>query len=94
MMTKHASLVKSWVLVSWHDACDEKTTWMTEKEIDEEVVSVQSVGYLIRLTKRYYTLAGCVNVQAASPDTPVFGRVTRIPAGMVTGVTVLREVKK
>ena len=35
-----------WVMVVWHDAADEKQTWMRDEEIDEAVVEVISVGYL------------------------------------------------
>lgn len=74
-----------WVRVTWHDACDEKQTWMRDAEIDEGVVVVVSGGYLLRKSTLYYTLAGD---KTGTQDEPVYGRITRIPVKMVQKVVV------
>lgn len=92
-MAKPKAQVGSWVRLTWHDAADESQTWMREQEIDEEVVEVYSVGYLIRLTNKYYTIAGDYHRGKAPSGDPhpdiVFGRVTRVPFGMVQKIEVL-----
>ena len=85
------SLVGKWVCVTWHDAADEKQTWLTAAEIDEESIAVRSCGVVVRISPKYLTLAGDHNVQAAAPDAPIYGRVTRIPRGMVVSLKVWRE---
>ena len=74
-------------MVTWHDAADEKQTWMRVEEIDEAVVEVTSVGYLVRHTKLYCTLAG--DRHTAGEDA-VYGRVTRIPTAMVQKIVELK----
>lgn len=76
-----------WVSVVWNDAADEKQTWLKESEIDEELVTVTSVGYLVRKTGKYFTIAGDVH---ESGGEKVYGRVSRIPTAMAVSMT---EVK-
>ena len=76
-----------WVMVVWHDAADEKQTCMRDEEIDEAVVEVISVGYLVRRTPLYWTIAGDRHMAG---EEAVYGRVTRIPRPMVQKVTELK----
>ncbi len=75
--------IGTWVKVTWHDACDEKTTWMRAHEIDEAFVEVKSSGVVVRSTARYLTLAADVS---GTSDDPIYGRVTRVPTGMIIAV--------
>lgn len=76
------------VRIVWHDAADEAETWMKDAEIDEEAHEVVSVGYVVRATPKYWTLAGDI-IEGEDPTDPTWGRVTRIPCGMVQRVDVL-----
>ena len=70
------------VRVVWHDASDEPETWIKSSELSEDPVEVCSVGFLVRETALYVTLAG-------DWSDPTWGRVTRIPRGMVQRMDVL-----
>ena len=82
----------TWVRVIWRDAADERETWMRAEDIDEAGVEVRSVGYLVRVTKMYLTLAADVHEPAPTSEGGVatFGRVTRIPPGMVQSIKELK----
>ena len=82
-MARRKVAVGAWVKVTWNDACDEKKTWMRAHEIDEALVEVQSSGVVVRSTPRYLTLAADVS---GTSDDPVYGRVTRVPTGMIASV--------
>ena len=70
------------VQILWRDAADEKETWMKTADIDEEDYEVMSIGFLVRETAKYLTLAG--DQVAAEEDAAVtWGRITRIPVLMV-----------
>ena len=72
---------KRFVKVVWHDAQDEGHTWVPEEDIPaftEAICEVVSWGYLVGATKKYVTIAA-----DAITDGP-YGRVTKIPVGMIT----------
>lgn len=74
--------------VVWHDAADQAATWSDAAEIEkfgDELVEITSVGWVVRLTKQYLTLAG----DKANDGT--FGRVCKIPMGMVVSVESLSD---
>ena len=76
--------------ILWRDAADEKETWMKSAEILDDDYEVSSVGFLVRETAKYLTLAG--DHVAAEDDAEVtWGRVTRIPVLMVVNRRTLVE---
>ena len=80
---------KRLVRVVWHDAADEKETWLKDAEIDEESIVIETVGYVVRDTAKYLTLAGDLCEERDGSAT--WGRVTRVPKGMVQKVSTLVE---
>ena len=81
---------KRLVKVVWHDAEDHSQTWVDEADAEaysESMCSIVSIGFLVRKTEKYVTLAGDWN----EGDTD-YGRVTKIPIGMVQSIDDL-EVK-
>ena len=74
------------VRVTWHDASDQKETWLKDADIDDEPYEVVSVGFVVRDTPKYLTLAADT---CPGDETPTWGRVTKIPHGMVQRVEVL-----
>jgi hypothetical protein len=86
----HAKLVK----VVWHDAADEERTWVKESELDEfadDMVEVVSFGYLVRKTAKYLTIAGdCIR---NGTEETTWGRVCKVPVGMVVSVTAVEETE-
>lgn len=72
------------VSVIWWDAEDMKETWSDQKDVDEfndKVYEVTSVGYLVRKTDKYLSLAGDRGTDAS------YGAVRKIPMGMVKSIT-------
>lgn len=74
------------VKIVWNDAQDFKTsTWASNDEIHEfgeQLCTVESVGWLVRKTKAYVTLASDF-----SPDPDTWGRIMKIPRKMIVSVT-------
>lgn len=72
---------KSFVKVTWLDAQDHKDTWVDGADaeaftdIDCKIVSV---GFLVRKTDKYLTIAG--DYDEADND---YGTVRKIPVGMI-----------
>lgn len=82
---------KELVVVIWDDAEDpaEGKTWLDEEDVARFSVhncTVESVGYLISKTAKYLTLGG-----DWIDELHHWGRVTKIPMGMVLSTTVLQE---
>ena len=76
------------VRVVWHDAEDGHETWLNAKEIEEfgnKLVEVTSIGYEVKRTKQYITLAAD---WAADGD---YGRVCKIPLSMVQSIESLSD---
>ena len=70
------------VFLEWHDASDEKETWLKTAEISDEPYIVHSIGFLVRETAKYLTLAG--DQAPSDDDTDItWGRVTKVPVNMI-----------
>lgn len=84
-------LSKPFVAVRWNDAQDHAQKWVDEVDAEsfgDTNCEIVSVGFLVTKTDRYLTLAG--DWDASDKD---YGRVTKIPAGMVSEIVVLTEEK-
>lgn len=71
---------RRFVKVSWIDAQDQGAAWVQEEEIQpftDELCEVISWGWLVGETKKYISLA------ADSITEGPYGRVTKIPRGMI-----------
>lgn len=82
------SLPKRFVKVVWHDAQDEGHTWVPEGDIQpftESLCEVISWGWLVGESKKYITLA------ADYIEDGVYGRVTKIPRGMVVKIDDFKQ---
>ncbi len=82
---------KPFVCITWHDAEDKEGTWTPHEGIEEFATSiclVVSWGWLVRETKGYVTLAADY-----IPDGHIWGRVTKIPIGMIVKRAQLQEMK-
>lgn len=80
--------MKPFVVIRWMDSQDHPTTWVDESDAEkfgEESCEVTSVGFLVRKTDKYYTLAGDWD-----PVDTNYGRVTKIPVSMAIEVTELK----
>lgn len=74
---------RKFVKVCWHDAQDEGRTWVQDEELQpftEALCEVISWGWLVGETKKYVTIAA----DFSAPST--WGRVTKIPRGMVVKI--------
>lgn len=74
------------VKVTWWDAEDAKDTWSDEADIEafgDKVYEVTSVGYQVKKTEKYITLAG------DHGEDKSFGAVRKIPMGMVREIIEL-----
>ena len=83
--------MKSIVRVEWLDSQDHADKWVDEKDAEafgEIDCSVTSVGFLVRKTDKYWTLAG--DWDAVDTD---YGRVTKIPTKMITSFIELEPTK-
>jgi hypothetical protein len=74
------------VRVTWDDAEDpsEGKTWLDQEDVDSfsrHNCTVVSVGYLVSKTTKYVTLAA-----DWIGDLKHYGRLTKIPTGMVTEI--------
>ena len=80
--------VKAYPLVQilWRDAADEKETWLKDEEIEETDYEVHSIGFVVRDTPKYLTLAGDMNDDGGAIT---WGRVTRVPKGMIEQIVAL-----
>ena len=77
---------KPLIVVVWHDAADQSDTWVSPEEVDkfgEKVLEITSVGWEVKRTKLYLTLAGDYTSDGDS------GRVCKIPIGMVQSIKEL-----
>lgn len=80
---------RPFVKVRWHDATDDDRTWLKEAEVlkfGSEPLAVISWGWLMLKTKQYLTLAAD-HIQ----DTDTYGRVTKIPMGMVKEIEEFKQ---
>lgn len=78
---------KPLVQILWHDSRDADIAWMTEaaaEQYGEEPCEIYSVGFLISEGTKFLTLGGDWN-----PQDKDYGRVTKIPIGMVIAKVVL-----
>jgi len=85
-------MAKKLVRVTWLDASDPQgdESWFKESEVlafGEELCEVVSYGYLISNTKKYLTLAADEVVKGVKE--PTYGRLTKIPSGMVQTIEEL-----
>jgi hypothetical protein len=75
------------VTVLWMDAQDHPDKWVDADDAEsftDVEVNVTSIGYLVRKTDKYVTLAG--DYDAVDND---YGRVTKIPIGMIKEIKEL-----
>lgn len=75
---------KRFVKVRWHDAQDEGSAWVQAEDLQrftDELCEVISWGWLVSETKKYITLAADY-----IPSGDTYGRVTKIPRGMVVKI--------
>lgn len=75
------------VLVTWMDAQDHPDKWVDLEDAEtftDVEVNVSSIGFLVRKTDKYITLAGDYD-----PVDKDYGRVTKIPIGMVKEIKIL-----
>lgn len=82
---------KPFVAVIWRDA-EDGPTWASVDEVHkfaEQECLVKSVGWLIRRTKKFLVLAADKTLSGNNPGE--LGRVTKIPAKMVTSVIEVSE---
>lgn len=80
----------SYVLVTWDDAEDpaDGKTWLDEEDVEtfsKHNCTVQSIGFLVSKTDKYVTLGG-----DWIDELKHWGRVTKIPAGMVLSIQTLQ----
>lgn len=78
---------KKLVLVVWNDAQDHADKWVDAADAEafsDIECTITSVGYLVRKTDKYVTLAG--DFDAIDND---YGRVTKIPVGMIQSIADL-----
>lgn len=80
--------MKPFVKITWHDASDEKRTWVTEEELNENSVIVDSYGFLLKKTKLYYHLAADYSPGDETSNT-TWGRCCKIPKKMVQKIEEL-----
>lgn len=84
------TLDKPFVRVVWLDASDPQgdESWFRESEalkFGEELMEVSSFGYLISKTAKYVTLVADHITKGTKETT--YGRLTKIPVGMVVSIT-------
>lgn len=75
---------KPFVKVLWRDATDDDRTWLKEAEVNDfgsVSLEVISWGWLMKRTKENITLAADHIL-----GTDTYGRVTKIPVGMLIKV--------
>ncbi len=78
---------KQLVQILWHDSRDADIAWMTETDAvayGEEPCEIYSVGYLISKGTKFVTIGADWN-----PQDKDFGRVTKVPVGMVISIQEL-----
>ena len=85
-MKTEPGIEKPLVMIVWDDAedPDDGKTWMDQEDVEAFAARhcvVRSVGYLVSKTDKYVTLAADWIEQLGH-----FGRVTKIPAGMVIAI--------
>ncbi len=81
--------IPPFVKIVWHDAEDIEGTWVRAESIADhaaEPCEVTSWGYLVSKTRRDYVLAGDV-----IPRDETYGRVTKIPRGMVKRIETIEK---
>lgn len=79
------------VRVKWNDAQDHPDKWVDEEDagrFGDLDCTIVSIGFLVRKTDKYVTLAG--DWDAIDKD---YGRVTKIPVGMILSVEPLQCVE-
>ena len=77
------------VIVKWRDAADCPETWCSEDEVKsfaKEDVLVETTGLLYSKTAKYLVIVGDV---IKEDEGNTYGRVTKIPLGMVVKITSL-----
>jgi hypothetical protein len=77
------------VVVRWNDAQDHAQKWVDAADAEaftDVEVTVTSIGFLVRRTDKYVTIAGDYD-----PIDNDYGRVTKIPSGMVKEIKLLYE---
>jgi len=72
------------VLVVWHDAFADTTSWVQPGEIDDEPCIVKSVGFLVPEAKK-----GHVTLAMSSNSHDFIDTLLHVPVGMVQHVTLL-----
>lgn len=80
---------KKFVRVVWHDAADLEKTWVQPEDIQQfadESCEVVSWGWVVSASKKYITLAADY-----ISETDTYGRVTKIPHGMVVKVEEFKQ---
>lgn len=80
-------MTKPLVKVEWNDSQDHPDKWVDEADAEKfgnEMCTITSVGFLVSQTEKYVTIAG--DWDAIDKD---YGRVTKIPIGMIVKQTEL-----
>lgn len=85
--------MKQLVVVVWDDTEDPKSGgWLDQADMETfvgENCMVESVGFLVSKTNKYVTLSADWIKKLGH-----WGRVTKIPTGMVESITTLREASE
>lgn len=79
------------VRVTWHDARDADGSWVSEADAQtfgDIMCVVVSIGYLVRKTDKYLTIAGDWNISDKD-----WGRVMKIPTDWVIKVEDVSQPK-
>jgi hypothetical protein len=80
------------VEIAWIDAQDHGDAWVPVEEVEQfglRDCTIMSMGYLVKHTDKYYTLAGDFDKEDGN-----FGRVTKIPSKWVVSVEYLDVAPK
>ena len=82
------------VKVTWLDASDPQgdASWYRQSEVvkfGDEMCEVESYGFLASETQKYVTLVADVITKGTLE--PTFGRLTKIPTGMVQAIETVFE---
>jgi hypothetical protein len=81
---------KPFVKVIWHDAADNGHTWVPAEDIQsftEEITEVTSWGWLVCGSRK----AKYIALAADYIKDGTYGRVTKIPAGMIESIEEFKQ---
>lgn len=79
------------VKVVWFDAQDHPETWVKQDDAEkfgEALCAIESIGFLVRKTSKYVTLAGDWDTEDKN-----YGRVSKIPTAWIDKIIHLTDVE-